>query len=107
MDGPGSGGEAPAGETGGEPALVEAGEPKADPGRVAAIAQHFGRLGVTDRAERLMWTGLIAGIPQLASSKDLTKREAAAVEKALGKLRDRQALEAWGAAHDKQAGERP
>lgn len=106
-DGPGAGGEAPAGETGGEPALVEAGEPKADPGRVAAIAQHFGRLGVTGRDERLMWTGLIAGIPQLASSKDLTRREAAAVEKVLGKLRDRQALEAWGAAHDQRAGERP
>lgn len=107
--GPGAGGEAPAAEeeTGGEPALVEAGEPKADPGQVAAIAQHFGRLDVTARDERLMWTGLIAGIPQLASSKDLTRREAAAVEKVLGTLRDRQALEAWGAAHDQRAGERP
>lgn len=104
-----AGGEAPAaeGETGGEPALVEVGEPKADPGQVAAIAQHFGRLDVAARDERLMWTGLIAGIPQLASSKDLTRREAAAVEKVLGTLRDRQALEAWGAAHDQRAGERP
>lgn len=74
-------------------------EPPAGSGVIGLIAQHFSRLGVDDRAERLMWTGLIAGIPQLASSKDMNKAEAATVMKTLERMRSHDALEAWGKEH--------
>lgn len=57
---------------------------------------HFDRLGITDRAERLMWTALIAG-REIASTNDLTLAELRDVVTRLERVKDRAALEALGA----------
>ena len=57
----------------------------------------FERLGIVDRDERLMWTALIVG-REIASTNDLTLTELRDVVGRLGRLKDRTALEALGAA---------
>ncbi len=67
--------------------------PAAARGVVGVIVQHFGRLGITDRDERLIWTSRLAG-RELASSKDMTAEEARNVAEKLAHCRDLSALEA-------------
>lgn len=66
---------------------------------LAVIQQHFGRLGIDDRDERLHWARVISGHDQpLTTTKELTHTEGRTLAAKLEKLRDRDALEALGAA---------
>lgn len=60
---------------------------------IAAIIMHFGRLGVTERDERLFWTGHLAG-RVVQSSNELSTTELRSVESKLGRLRNQAALDA-------------
>ncbi|MBK7823391.1 MAG: hypothetical protein IPJ61_20610 [Tessaracoccus sp.] len=60
---------------------------------IAAIIMHFGRLGVTERDERLFWTGHLAG-RVVTSSNELSTTELRTVESKLGRLRNQAALDA-------------
>lgn len=60
---------------------------------IAAIIMHFGRLGVTERDERLVWTGHLAG-RVVQSSNELSTTELRSVESKLGRLRNQAALDA-------------
>lgn len=66
--------------------------------QVAAIVQHLGsRLGVTDRDDRLYWTAVAAELDNpasLGSTKDLTYEQAALALNHLGKVKNRQGLDA-------------
>lgn len=64
---------------------------------VAAAVMHLNRLGIEDRAERLYWTGLIAG-REIESTNDLSLAELRDVVGRLERIKDRTALEALGAA---------
>lgn len=64
---------------------------------VQATVMHLNRLGVEDRAERLYWTGLIAG-REIESTNDLSLAELRDVVGRLERVKDRTALEALGAA---------
>lgn len=64
---------------------------------IAAIIMHFGRLGVTERDERLFWTGHLAG-RVVTSSNELSTTELRGVESKLGRLRNQAALDALLAA---------
>ena len=92
-------GEGVADAEGGEAAMTPraAASPPAQRKAVQAAVMQFERLGITDRAERLMWTGLIVG-REIASTNDLTLAELRDVVGRLGRLKDRTALEALGAA---------
>lgn len=59
----------------------------------AALIMHFTRLGVTERDERLFWTGKLAG-RAVTSSHDLSTSELRTVESKLGRLRNQEALDA-------------
>ena len=74
-----------------------AASPSAQRKATQAAVMQFERLGIVDRDERLMWTGLIAG-REIASTNDLTLAELRSVAGRLGRLKDRTALEALGAA---------
>lgn len=67
-------------------------------GQVQAIVMHLqGRLGVTDREDRLYWAAIAAGIDDptsLGSTKDLTQVQARAAIDRLGRVRDRAGLDA-------------
>ena len=52
-----------------------------------AVVMHFGRLGITDRDERLVLTGQLAG-REIATTNDLDDTEAAAVADRLAQCRD-------------------
>lgn len=59
-----------------------------------AIAMHFGRLGVTDRTERLIKTTILAGRTEpLESTNDLAEATQREISDLLGKCRDRAALD--------------
>ena len=65
--------------------------PKPDkvPGWVGVIVQHFNRLGIEDRDERLTMTRTIAGRGEpLSSTKDLTELERKRVSDTLSRCRD-------------------
>lgn len=66
--------------------------PRAAKDPAQAIAIHFTRLGVTDRDERLKATARLAGVAELATTKDLTAAQGARVKGRLEKCRDRAAL---------------
>lgn len=74
--------------------------PKITPAQRTQIQMHMKRLGIDDRDERLYWTGVAAGRGDQAveSSNELTQDEASDAIDRLGRLRDRDALEAMGAA---------
>lgn len=74
--------------------------PKITPAQRTQLQMHMKRLGVEDRDERLYWTGVAAGRGDQAveSTNDLTQDEASDAIDRLGRLRDRDALEAMGAA---------
>lgn len=66
--------------------------PKPDkaPAWVGIIVQHFHRLGITDRDERLIMTTRIAGRPEpVESTKDLTELERKRVSDTLSRCKDR------------------
>lgn len=65
------------------------------PKTVALVQMQFGRLGVTERDERLWWTAKMAQRP-VTSTKDLTLAEGKALVHALERLKDRAALEDLG-----------
>ena len=92
-------GEGVADAEGGEAAMTPraAASPPAQRKAVQAAVMQFERLGIVDRDERLMWTGLIVG-REIASTNDLTLAELRDVVGRLGRLKDRTALEALGAA---------
>ena len=91
-------GEGVADTEGGEAAMTPraAASPPAQRKAVQAAVMQFERLGIADRAERLMWTGLIVG-REIGSTNDLTLAELRDVVGRLGRLKDRTALEALGA----------
>lgn len=62
-------------------------------GQKVQIVQHWKRLGVTECDERIHWTSVLAG-RDIKSTSDLTRLEARRLIEILGKLRDREALEA-------------
>lgn len=64
-----------------------------DPDAAQQIVMHFGRLGITDRDERLAWTGKLAG-RDLDSTSDLDEDERAGILERLSKCRDIGALDA-------------
>jgi len=80
-----------------EPADASAaGQPQQRPGKkagstsaqpaapgVAAIVQHFTRIGITDQAERFRWAAELAGVPPVTSFADLTADAQATVAKEL------------------------
>lgn len=70
----------------------------ASTGQVSAIVQHLeGRLGVTDRDDRLYWAAVAAELDNptsLGSTKDLTYGQAALALNRLGKVKNRQGLDA-------------
>lgn len=74
--------------------------PKITAAQRTQIQMHMKRLGVEDRDERLYWTGVAAGRGDdaVGSSNELTHDEASDAIDRLGRLRDRDALEAMGAA---------
>ena len=92
-------GEGVADAEGGEAATTPraAASPSAQRKAVQAAVMQFERLGVADHAERLMWTALIVG-REIASTNDLTLAELRDLVGRLGRLKDRTALEALGAA---------
>ena len=64
-------------------------KPDKAPAWVGLIVQHFTRLGVTDRDERLIMTTRIAGRPEpVESTKDLTELERKRVSDTLSRCRD-------------------
>ncbi len=64
--------------------------PDKGPAWVGLIVQHFGRLGVTDRDERLIMTTRIAGRPEpVESTKDLNDLERKRVLDTLSRCRDK------------------
>ena len=90
-------GEGKAGAEGGGAASSQAAAPPLTQRKaVQAAVMHFDRLGVSDRAERLMWTALIAG-REIASTNDLALAELRDVVTRLERAKDRAALEALGA----------
>lgn len=91
-------GESVADTEGGEAAMTPraAASPSAQRKAVQAAVMQFERLGIVDRDERLMWTGLIVG-REIASTNDLNLAELRSVVGQLGRLKDRAALEALGA----------
>ena len=92
-------GESVADTEGGEAAMTPrtAASPPAQRKAVQAAVMQFERLGIVDRDERLMWTGLIVG-REIASTNDLSIAELRDLVGRLGRLKDRTALEALGAA---------
>ena len=70
---------------------------RATAGQIASIAGHLnGRLGITDRQDRIYWTAIAAELPnplELESSKDLTQAQASHAVDRLGKIRDRDGLD--------------
>ena len=92
-------GEGVADAEGGEAAMTPraAASPPAQRKAVQAAVMQFERLGIVDRAERLMWTALIVG-REIASTNDLSIAELRDLVGRLGRLKDRTALEALGAA---------
>lgn len=92
-------GEGVADAEGGEAAMTPqaAASPPAQRKAVQAAVMQFERLGIVDRDERLMWTALIVG-REIGSTNDLTLAELRDVVGRLGRLKDRTALEALGAA---------
>lgn len=91
-------GEGKAGAEGGEAASSPRtpASPPTQRKAVQAAVMHFDRLGITDRAERLMWTALIAG-REITSTNDLPLAELRDVVTRLERVKDRTALEALGA----------
>jgi hypothetical protein len=63
---------------------------------VQAAVMQFNRLGITERQERVYWTGALAG-RQIASTNDLNLSDLRAVVGHLERLKDRASLEALGA----------
>lgn len=59
---------------------------------VTVVVMHFDRIGVSERAERLWATQVLAGRP-IKSTNDLSLSEVRDVAKALERIRDREALE--------------
>lgn len=70
---------------------------RATASQIASIAAHLnGRLGITDRQDRIYWTAIAAELPnplELESSKDLTQAQASHAVDRLGKIRDRDGLD--------------
>lgn len=62
-----------------------------------ALIGQFKRVGIEDRAERLMWSALIAGRGEVESTNALTPDEVRTVIDRVAQLKDRTALEALGA----------
>lgn len=60
---------------------------------VTVAVMHFGRLGVTDRDERIWTTQVLTGRPDVTSTKDLSLAEVRGLAQQLEKLRDHDALE--------------
>ena len=79
----------------GEVVVQESRGPRVGAAQRATIMSQFARLDVKDRAERLMWIGLLAGRP-VESTNELSRDEASVLLDELGKLRDRAALERRG-----------
>lgn len=59
----------------------------------ATIMQHFQRIGLTERDERLHWTAVMLGLDSITTTSDLTRRQATEVIARLGQWRDVAAME--------------
>ncbi len=67
-------------------------ETPATPNQVGAIVHECERLGLADRAERLAITAALAGLDELASTRDLTMGEAGRLCRMLPLVADRAEL---------------
>ena len=78
------------------PAILSDDDPATE-GQIKAIAAHLtGRLGISDRDDRLYWTAMAAQLTNpfaLESSKNLTRGQARTAVDRLGKVRNTEALD--------------